>query len=106
MVSRNSIRNDLAEIVRRRKNLLLKGRPGIGKTTIVRRVLDQLKGVKADGFFTEEIRERGERKGFLIKTLDGMSRVLSHVKFSSRVRVGRYGVDHPSDGQRRRAPTR
>ncbi len=48
---------------------------------------------KAGGFYTEEIRSQGIRKGFRLVTLDGQSAILAHVKSQSRYRVGKYGVD-------------
>ena len=74
-------------------NLLLTGRPGVGKTTLVRRVLDELSNVPATGFYTTEIRSGGRRLGFRLVTLDGQEAVLAHVEIRSRHRVSRYGVD-------------
>jgi nucleoside-triphosphatase len=45
------------------------------------------------GFFTEEIREGGNRKGFALVSLEGRKSLLSHVNVKSRSRVGQYGVD-------------
>jgi len=74
--------------------LLLTGRPGIGKTTIIKAVAQAL-GDRAGGFYTEEIRGPGGRKGFRLITLDGEETILAHVqlKGGGRPRVGRYGVD-------------
>lgn len=41
--------------------LLITGRPGVGKTTLIRRLAETL-GDRAGGFYTEEIREAGERR--------------------------------------------
>lgn len=71
---------------------LLIGRPGVGKTTCLRKVLELLK-VPAGGFFTEEIRERGKRVGFALLTLHGQRAILGHVDRSRVPRVGKYGVD-------------
>jgi len=71
---------------------LLTGRPGTGKTSLVRQAVAELKG-KAGGFYTEEIRVQGTRLGFKLTTLDGQEAVLAHVNFKSRYRVGKYGVD-------------
>lgn len=71
--------------------LILTGRPGIGKTTIIKAVVAQL-GDRAGGFYTEEILGPGGRKGFRLITLDGQSAVIAHVDFKSRSQVGRYGV--------------
>jgi nucleoside-triphosphatase len=76
-----------------KRNLLLTGAPGVGKTTLVRRVLDNLPPGVASGFFTCELREEGRRLGFAVKTLAGQSEVLAHVNIDSSYRVGRYGVD-------------
>lgn len=77
-----------------RKNLLLTGLPGVGKTTVIRKVLQLLpKNLKVDGFFTEEVREGGERVGFQIVTLDGQRAWLARKGFQSTHKVGKYGVD-------------
>lgn len=73
--------------------LLLTGRPGVGKTTVLRRAAEELADLKIRGFTTEEIREAGQRVGFRIETFDGRSDVLSHVKIRSPGRVSKYGVD-------------
>ena len=71
---------------------LLTGRPGTGKTSLVRQAVAELKG-KVGGFYTEEIRVQGTRLGFKLITLDGQEAVLAHADFHSRYRVGKYGVD-------------
>jgi nucleoside-triphosphatase len=75
------------------KALLLTGRPGIGKTTVIRRVAEALHGERIAGFYTEEQRSQGNRTGFRIVTLDGRSRPMAGIDIRSRERVGRYGVD-------------
>jgi len=77
-----------------KKNLLITGLPGTGKTTLIRRVLDRLPpGAAASGFFTAEIREAGGRVGFTVNALDGRTAPLAHVRTGGRARIGRYGVD-------------
>ncbi len=71
---------------------LLTGGPGVGKTTVIRRALEQTR-ISAGGFFTEEIRSAGARQGFRIVPLDGQSATLSHVDIKGPYRVGKYGVD-------------
>jgi nucleoside-triphosphatase len=73
------------------QTLLLAGRPGIGKTTIIKAVIAQL-GDRAGGFYTEEILGPGGRKGFRLITLAGQSAVIAHIDFKSRSQVGRYDV--------------
>ena len=72
-------------------NLLVTGRPGSGKTTVVERVVASLPRGAATGFFTREVRERGVRRGFTIETLDGLTAVLADVG-GDGPRVGRYRV--------------
>jgi len=76
------------------KTLLLTGNPGIGKTTIIRKVVAQI-GDDAGGFYTEEIVGPGGRKGFRLITLDGKEATIAHVELrdAKAPRVGRYGVD-------------
>ena len=69
------------------------GPPGVGKTTLVRKVAADLTHHHPVGFYTAEIRERGARKGFELVGLDGRRGLLSHVDIRSPHRVGRYGVD-------------
>ncbi|MFQ5779999.1 MAG: NTPase [Nitrospiria bacterium] len=76
----------------RLNNLLLTGRPGVGKTTLLERAVRGL-GVPIGGFYTREIREKGMRVGFRLTTWGGNGGVLSHVKLESPFHVGKYGVD-------------
>jgi nucleoside-triphosphatase len=71
--------------------LLLTGRPGAGKTTVVQTVVANL-GARAGGFYTEEVREQKRRTGFRIVTLDGQTGVLASTSGSSPHRVGKYRV--------------
>lgn len=72
--------------------LLLTGPPGVGKTTIIQKVLSGIE-LGAGGFYTQEIRREGCRVGFSLRTLDGEQGVLAHIDYGGRHRVGRYGVD-------------
>lgn len=74
------------------KNILLTGSPGCGKTSLIKEVLGKLKSVKAGGFFTSEIREKGVRKGFKITSLDGEEAILAHVDFKGPHKVSKYTV--------------
>lgn len=71
---------------------LLTGRPGVGKTSLIKEAAADLKG-KAGGFYTAEIRRGGVREGFQIVTLDGETAVLANTGNRSSFRVSRYGVD-------------
>jgi nucleoside-triphosphatase len=75
--------------------LLIAGRPGAGKTTVLGRLSELLQeaGVPLAGFLTRELRQRGRRVGFEIETFEGERGVLAHVELPGPPRVGRYGVD-------------
>jgi len=49
--------------------------------------------VPAGGFYTQEIRERGQRAGFKIVTLDRREAMFAHVNFKTSERMGKYGLD-------------
>lgn len=85
----------------RARVLLLTGRPGVGKTTALRRVAARLEDLEVRGFYTEEMRdESGERVGFHGRPLGGEgadgedgSGVIASVEAEGEPRVGEYGVD-------------
>jgi nucleoside-triphosphatase len=76
-----------------KKNILLTGLPGVGKTTLIKRLSDALSGLHPIGFYTEEIREKDARKGFALVSLVGGKRLFSHTEINSPYKVGRYKVD-------------
>ena len=76
-----------------KKNLLITGFPGVGKTTLIKNLSEGLKGLHPIGFYTEEIREEGVRKGFELISLEGKKGLLSHKDIRSPYRVGQYKVD-------------
>lgn len=76
-----------------KKNILITGVPGVGKTTLITRLCEAMKEHAVAGFYTTEVREESMRKGFRLISLDGRESVLSHVEIRSRYRVGKYGVD-------------
>ncbi|MGC1121655.1 MAG: nucleoside-triphosphatase [Candidatus Methanofastidiosia archaeon] len=72
-------------------NILITGRPGIGKTTLIKNVIN---GVDtASGFFTTEMREKGKRVGFAIETVKGTKGVLAHVNIQGKYMVSKYTVN-------------
>ena len=74
------------------KNIFITGKPGCGKTTLIKEISKELKP-KIFGFYTEEIREKEKRVGFKIKTLDKKEGILAHIKFKSKYQVGKYKVN-------------
>jgi nucleoside-triphosphatase len=73
--------------------ILLTGLPGCGKTTAVMKIIAGLEPKKVAGFYTQEIRAGGVRKGFRWKSLDGAEGTLAHCDIKGSARVGKYGVD-------------
>ncbi|MEM0376933.1 MAG: NTPase [Thermofilum sp.] len=78
------------------KNLLVTGRPGIGKTTCVQRTAELLvsRGVRVGGMITLERREGGVRVGFEVRDVAGRRvGTLASVGGGSGPRIGRYVVN-------------
>ncbi|UCE44046.1 MAG: NTPase [Candidatus Bathyarchaeota archaeon] len=76
--------------------VLLTGRSGVGKTSLLLNVLDILKakGYKIGGMVSREAREHGVRVGFEIVDLGtGRKGWLAHTKQSTGPRVGKYRVN-------------
>jgi nucleoside-triphosphatase len=75
--------------------ILLTGRPGVGKTTIVNRVYEHYSagGFKVEGMTTREVREAGARTGFMITDLSsGQEGWLAKKDLTAGPRVGSYVV--------------
>lgn len=73
------------------KNFFLTGAPSSGKTTVIKKIIENLNH-PANGFYTEEERVNGKRVGFLMKTLDGKKGYLAHQDIKSDFYIRRYGV--------------
>lgn len=87
----------MASITQRNKLrvILLTGRPGVGKTTIVNRVYEHYSknGFKIEGLTTREVREGGGRTGFMITDLSsGKEGWLARKDPGTGPRVGSYAV--------------
>ncbi|CRL01866.1 CLUMA_CG015217, isoform A [Clunio marinus] len=77
--------------------LLITGLPGVGKTTIVQKIIKDLRtkvqSLSLQGFYTEEVRdEKGERIGFDVVSLEGNRGILSRTKAGMNYKVGKYIV--------------
>ncbi len=76
-----------------KKNILLTGMPGSGKTTMIRKLSEVFKEFNPTGFYTAEITEDGVQTGLLIANLYGDSKILAHVGLKSKYGVGKFRVD-------------
>ncbi len=74
-------------------NILLTGPPRIGKTTVIKRIIEIIGINDTMGFWSEEIREHGKRVGFGIMTTLGESGILAHVSLKEGPRVSKYHVN-------------
>ena len=73
--------------------IAITGRPEVGKTTLIERLLDRLP-VRAGGMITREIRVCGHRVGFEIVDLaTGTTGRLAHIHHRVGPKVGKYTVD-------------
>ncbi len=75
------------------KNILITGVPGCGKTTLIKKLFEKFSHLTPVGFYTEEIREKGIRKGFKVISSNKDEFILAHVDIKSPYRIGKYGVD-------------
>jgi len=73
-------------------NILITGRPGVGKTSVILKVVQQFPG-RIGGFITKEIKESGKRAGFKLETLDGKGGILAHINVKSPYKISKYGVN-------------
>ena len=72
------------------------GQPGVGKTTILLRIVNALKakGYDVRGMVSGEVRERGTRIGFeIVDFYTGQKGWLAHIRQPSGPRVGKYRVN-------------
>lgn len=74
------------------KNILITGYPGVGKTTLINKITEQL-SYKIDGFCTHEMKEHGRRTGFYITDFEGNRLVMASERSKSPYRVNKYGVN-------------
>jgi nucleoside-triphosphatase len=76
--------------------LLLTGTPGVGKTTVLMKVVNALKerGIRVGGMISREVRKGGTRVGFEILDLTSSRRGwLAHVNQKNGPQVGKYRVN-------------
>ncbi len=73
--------------------ILLTGRPGVGKSTVIAHVIERLDAQRLTGFYTRELRDERGRVGFEAVTLRGQRHTLAHADFDFPHRVSKYRVD-------------
>lgn len=77
-------------------NILIAGWPGVGKTTLVDKIIKEFQ-LNPVGFFTEEIREDGKKVGFTITSLTPglpqMEGILARIGLPGLFRRGPYTIN-------------
>ncbi|MEM3553184.1 MAG: nucleoside-triphosphatase, partial [Candidatus Bathyarchaeia archaeon] len=76
--------------------IFLTGKPGVGKTTIIFHLTEELKqaGFNIGGFISSEVRIKGVRVGFKIKELISKKEGwLAHINQVSGPKFGKYKVN-------------
>ncbi|AKB85286.1 NTPase [Methanococcoides methylutens] len=72
--------------------IAITGKPGVGKSTVISKVVEKLE-LKACGIRAAEIRVNGKRQGFSIEDIDtGRKGILSHVACTGP-KLGKYHVN-------------
>ncbi|WP_456472277.1 NTPase [Methanocaldococcus sp.] len=72
--------------------IFITGKPGVGKTTLIKKLFEELKDKEVGGFITEEIRKEGRRVGFKMIALDTKEEGLLAYVGKGEPRVGKYRV--------------
>jgi len=72
--------------------IFISGNPGSGKTSLIKKLIEEFGKDKFFGFYTEEIRENRERIGFKIITTYGEEKILARKDLRTEYRVGKYFV--------------
>jgi len=75
-------------------NIFITGNPGCGKSTLIKKLLEEISDKKVSGIITPEIRIDGERQGFkIIDLASGKEESLASVNIERGPGVSRYRVN-------------
>jgi nucleoside-triphosphatase len=73
--------------------ILITGRPGVGKTKLIRRLLHDLTPLIIRGFYKEEIQEFGVRRGFRIVSPNYEDLIFAHIHLEGPDRYQEFGIN-------------
>jgi Predicted nucleotide kinase len=77
-------------------NILITGPPGIGKTTLLKKIKNEIQenGFSIGGMYCPEIRENSRRTGFNIVDIASLRKgILASINNTKGPSVGRYGIN-------------
>ena len=75
-----------------KERIVITGRPGVGKTTLIEKVIAEL-SIPVGGMITKEIRKCDHRVGFsVIDIATGAEGILAHIHQQNGPKMGRYRV--------------
>lgn len=76
-------------------NIFVSGKPGCGKSTLIKEIIEEFKNKKIAGIITPELRDGyGYRKGFeVIDLASGAVETMASVGITNGPRISRYGVN-------------
>jgi len=75
-------------------NIFITGNPGCGKSTLIKKLLEEISDKKVSGIITPEIRAEEERRGFkIIDLASGKEEILASLNIEHGPRVSRYRVN-------------
>jgi nucleoside-triphosphatase len=76
-----------------KSNLLITGKSGVGKSSLLKKVAAALSHRKIRGFLSEAVMENGRRSGWRLENLSGEGDLYIHKSIQSPQRLGGLGVE-------------
>ena len=75
------------------KNVFITGIPGVGKTTLVRKLAQDLSMLLIKGFYKEKIVEDDSTRGFRVISFDYQEQILAHLFIEGPNKMDGFGVN-------------
>lgn len=75
------------------KNVFITGLPGVGKTTLVKKIAHDLGMLVINGFYKDKIVEEDVVRGYRVVSFDFKEQILAHLFIEGPNRVGEFGVN-------------
>ena len=73
-------------------NIFLTGRVKSGKSTVLRKVLAELKPCRIGGFFTEAVIENSQTVGYQIRSVSNQSMIFARANSQGEYQIGGFGI--------------